>query len=147
MKSIFEKELAQALEIRRQYDIAADNNDEAGKAAARTAIHELNDSIKAMGHEYFRGFQMALDSIEKGNDLIDLHDSIWDEQVPAMIDSLRKCGIDRFTFSSTWSSAVKTAWLFLKNGCTNEGMVEIHTGNYPYGGDEEMAPAYIFSIH
>lgn len=147
MKSIFTKELAKALEIRKQYDIAYESNDEVGKAAARKAMQELKDSIWAMGNEYFRVFQMALDSMEKGNDLIDLHDSIWDEHVPAFIENLRKCGIDRFTFSSTWSSAVKTAWLFLQNGCTNEGMIEIHTGNFPYGGAEEMAPAYIFSIH
>ena len=147
MKSIFEKELAQAMEIRRQYDLASDNDDEAGKVAARTTIHELYESIQAMGNEYFRVFQMALDSMEKGNDLIDLHDVIWDENVPATIENLRKCGIERFTFSSTWSSAIKTAWLFIQNGCINEGMTELHTGNYPYGGAEEMAPAFIFSIH
>ena len=123
MKSIFTKELARALEIRKQYDIADGKNDESGKAAARKAIQELYAGIQTMGNEYLRVFRMALDSMEKGNDLIDLHDSIWDEQVPAMIGDLRKCGIDRFTFSSTWSGAVRTAWLFLQNGCANEGIM------------------------
>ena len=147
MKSIFAKELAQEIEIQKQYDIAANNGDEAGKEAARTAHQELAAKIQAMGQDIYRVFHIALDSMEKGNDLIDLHDNIWDENVPALIDSLRKCGIERFTFSSTWSSAVHTAWLFLQNGCTNEGITEIPPGHFPFGNDEGMIPAFIFSIH
>ena len=147
MKSIFEKELAQAMEITEKYNTARDNDDEATKEAARTAIREVFASIQEMGTEFYQVFRMAMDSLEKGNDLIDLHDTIWDQNVPTLIENLRKCGIDRFTFSSTWSSAVKTAWLFLQNGCTQEGMTEIHTGYHPYGGEEEMAPAFIFTIH
>lgn len=147
MKSIFEKELAREQEIRAQYDAAEAAKDEAGMEAARVAHRQLMESIRAMGNEHIRIFGLCQDSLEKGNDLIDLNDCIWDEKVPALIETLRACGIDRFTFSSGWSSAVRTAWLFLQNGCTNEGMTLIHTGHYPFGSEtEEMAPAYIFAI-
>ena len=120
MKSIFENELAQEQEIHAQYDAAEAANDEAG---------------------------MAMDSIEKGNALIDFNDNILDETVPALVETLRACGIEQFTFSSGWSSAVRTAWLFLQNGCTNEGMTLIHTGHYPFRSqEEEMAPAFIFRL-
>ena len=147
MKSIFEKELAQEQEIHAQYDAADAADDEVGRQAARDAHNALMEHVQSMGNVAFDCFRMALESIENGNDLIDLHECIWDKNVPALIENLRSCGIERFTFSSGWSSAVKTAWLFIQNGCTQEGMTLIHTNHYPYGGEEEeRIPAFVFRI-
>ena len=85
-------------------------------------------------------------NLTKGNEYIDLHDCIHESSVPALIESMRKCGIKRFTYSSTWSSAVKIIWLFLHNGCTQEGMTEVHTSHI-HDDPAEMAPAFIFDIH
>ena len=60
---------------------------------------------------------------------------------------LRKAGVKMFTFSSTWSSTVETAWLFLQNGCKLEGMAEINGTCQAFMSDEyERVPAYVFSI-
>ena len=67
--------------------------------------------------------------------------------MPALIERLRKAGIKKFTFSSTWSSTVQTAWLFLQNGCKVEGMAEINGPSTAFMSDEyERVPAYVFSI-
>ena len=84
---------------------------------------------------------------ERGNAYIDLNDTIWDDQVPALIGNLREYGIEKFTFSSTWSSAVETAWLFTQNGCRLEGLVEINGRHKAFMSDEyEKAHGYLFSI-
>ena len=52
-----------------------------------------------------------------------------------------------FTFSSTWSSAVETAWLFVQNGCKLEGLVQINGTCQAFMREEyERVPAYVFSI-
>ena len=39
---------------------------------------------------------------------------------------MREYGIEAFAFSSSWTQALESAWLFTQNGCTLEGMVEIN---------------------
>lgn len=56
-------------------------------------------------------------------------------------------GIEKFTFSSSWSSAVETAWLFTQNGCRLERIVEINGSHKAFMSDEyEKAHGYLFSI-
>ena len=73
---------------------------------------------------------------------------IRDEDVPNMIKTLRALGFRKFTFSSSWSSAVETAWLFTKNGCLLEGMVEINSKHKDFETDEyEKIHAYLFNLN
>ena len=143
------KNLAEAFEkeqeIRKQYDEA---KDEAGKEAARTTHKAWENSVAENGIDFWNVYRLYSDAKERGNEYIDLRDCIWDKDVPALISNLRVQGIKRFTFSSSWSSAVETAWLFQQNGCTLEGLVEIngqckdfHTGEY------EKVHGYIFRIN
>lgn len=81
-------------------------------------------------------------------DSIDLHDTIKDEDVQKLIENLRKNRIEYFTFSSTWSSAVNTAWLFKKNGCSLEGMIEINTSHKDFHtGEYKKIPSYLFKVN
>ncbi len=128
-----------------EYDAA---KDEAGKEAARQKVQELFAQIDAKGEGYVRIYKLYESAQERGNAYIDLNDCIWDKDVEGLIDSLRKNGIDHFTFSSTWSSAVETAWLFLQNGCTLEGLVEINSQYKIFASDEyEKAHGYLFKVN
>lgn len=143
------KNLAEAFdkeqEIRRQYNEA---KDEAGKEAARAAHKVWEDSVAENGADFWSVYRLYSDAKERGNEYIDLRDCIWDKDVPALISNLRAQGIERFTFSSTWSSAVETAWLFQQNGCTLEGLVEINGQCRGCFTDEyEKVHGYLFSIH
>lgn len=147
MLELMMKYYEQQREIERAYDVADEQNDEAGKVAAREAYHAWKDRAIAEGEDFWRVLQMYQDARKRGNEHIDLHDNIWDKDVPALIERLRKAGIERFTFSSTWSSTVETAWLFLQNGCKLEGMAEINGTTTAFMSDEyERVPAYVFSI-
>ena len=147
MVELMKKYYEQYQEIRRAYDAADERNDEAGKVAAREAYHAWKDKAIAEGEDFWRVFQMYENTQERGNEYIDLHDVIWDKDVTALIDRLRKAGIEKFTFSSTWSSAVETAWLFVQNGCKLEGITEINgTTTAIFTEEYERVPAYVFSI-
>lgn len=143
------KNLAEAFEkeqeIRRQYDEA---KDEAGKEAARAAYKAWEDSVTENGIDFGNVYRLYSDAKERGNEYIDLRDCIWEKNVPNLISNLRAQGIERFTFSTTWSGSVETAWLFQQNGCTLEGLVEINgqcrdcfTGKY------EKAHGYLFRMN
>lgn len=147
MLELMKKYYEQVQEIKRAYDAADEQNDEAGKVAAREAHHAWKDKAIAEGEDFWRVFQMYEYARDRGNEYIDFHDVIWDKDVPALIERLRKVGIQKFTFSSTWSSAVETAWLFLQNGCKLEGLTEIAGTTTAFMSDEyERVPAYVFSI-
>lgn len=79
---------------------------------------------------------------------LDFNDVIWDNEVQSIIKTLRDNGIEKFTFSSTWSGAVKTAWLFTQNGCTLEGLTEINEGYEDFiTGKMKKTPAYLFKLN
>lgn len=147
MLELMKKYYDQVQEIRGAYDAADEQNDEAGKVAAREAYHAWKDKAIAEGEDFWRVFKMYENAQDRGNEYIDLHDVIWDKDVPALIERLRKAGVKKFTFSSTWSSTVETAWLFLQNGCKVEGMAEINgTTTSVFSDEYERVPAYVFSI-
>ncbi|MCD8049771.1 MAG: L-rhamnose mutarotase [Clostridia bacterium] len=111
--------------------------DEESKEAARKKARELFAEIDAKGTTYARIYTLYAEAQERGNEYIDLHDNIWDEHVKGVIDALREYGVEKFTFSSGWSSAVETAWLFLQNGCTLEGMIELHGSEKSRSGEKK----------
>ena len=128
-----------------EYDAA--ENEEA-KEAARKKVQELYAQVDARGEDYVRLYKLYESAQERENEYIDLNDCIWDKDVQGLIDSFRKYGIDHFTFSSTWSSAVETAWLFLQNGCTLEGLIEINSQYKVFASDEhEKAHGYLFKVN
>ncbi|MCD8207622.1 MAG: hypothetical protein LUD72_06780 [Bacteroidales bacterium] len=137
----FAEEYRTYKEIEARFDAARDAKDGAKVAEARKEMHELVESIEAKGKDYESLFESYKDAWNRGNAYIDINNCIWDEKVAPLIENLRNFGIDHFTFSSTWSSAVQIAWLFTENGCSLEGLEKIN-GIDP----EDKIPAYIFSI-
>ena len=146
MKNIFEESYLKELEIRAAYDVADAAGNEDGKETARAAIRELWNGMEAKGKACARLYREYTEARDKGNELLDLRDAIWDKDVAELIRAIRENGIERFTFSSGWSSAVETAWLFLENGCRLEGMIQINGSEDIFHGGYKKAPAYLFSI-
>lgn len=144
MMNIFEKTYEQVQEAKKAYDAAAD---EAGREAARASYHEATKAIEELGDtacRIWRDYESARDC---GNIHLDIHDVVWDKDVEGLIACMSKNGIDHFTFSSGWSGAVETAWLFQKNGCSLEGLIEINSYTKSFGSDEyEKAHGYLFRV-
>ncbi len=140
MKNTFAEDWEKMKELRKACYAAKESGDEGAQEAARSAYRKQRGEIEKKGAAYGRIYRAFAEAQKRGNDYIDFNEVIWDNQVAGLIESLREYGIEAFTFSSTWSSAVKTAWLFKENGCSLEGLVEIN-------GDDEKAPAYLFRVN
>lgn len=148
MKNDFAREYAQEQENIRAYHEADARDDEAGRTAVRNAHHALMASIEAKGKDYANLYSLYDDAQERGNELIDINEVVWDDNVEALIASFREYGIERFTFSSGWSSAVETAWKFTENGCRLEGLVEINGRCKAFMSDDyEKKHGYLFSVN
>ncbi len=144
-KNIFEKAYKEIQESKKAYYAAAD---EAGQNAALASCQKVTEVLAGLKGTELRLWRAYEASRDCGNEYIDLNDSISDEAVEDLIACMRAYGFEAFTFSSTWSSAVETAWLFQKAGCTLAGLVEINSQHKAFMSDEyEKAHGYLFKLN
>ena len=144
-KNIFEETYKQIQEAKKAYEAAAD---EAGQDAARVLYKKAAESLEGLStieQRIWRDYETSKDC---GNKYLDINDTVSDEAVEDLISCMREYGIEAFTFSSTWSSAVETAWLFQKAGCSLEGLIEINSQYKAFMSDEyEKAHGYLFKVN
>ncbi len=147
MKNTFEATYEMEMKYEAAYEAAKAEGNEAGIEKAREDYGTMMAELGTKGEAYCRIYREYTASRKKGNDLLDLNDAIEDGQVESLVACMRENGVERFTFSSTWSGAVGTAWLFQESGCRLEGLVQI---NSKRGGIHsegvKKAPAYLFRI-
>ena len=104
------------------------------------------EKIEALGGTACRIWREYETARENGNDRLDISEVVWDKDVESLISCMRENGIREFTFSSGWSSAVETAWLFTQNGCELGGMVEINGSMKCFEEEHEKKHGYLFRI-
>lgn len=145
MMNIFEETYRGIQEAKKAYDEAADK---AGQDEARSLYKQATESLKGLNiteQRLWRAYETARDC---GNEYLDINDPVSDEAVEDLITGMKKLGIEAFTFSSTWSSAVETAWLFQKAGCQLAGLIEINSHYKAFMSDEyEKAHGYLFKLN
>ena len=144
MTNTFEEAYQKVQESKRMYDNSTTKEQE---NAARKLYHEVGDKIEELGQDacsIYRQYQISRDS---GNERLNLYDVIWENSVENFVRIMRENGVEEFTFSSTWSSAIEIAWLFQKNGCQLEGLIEINSQyKQPFKDEYERVPAYLFRV-
>ena len=144
-KNIFEEAYKGIQEAKKAYEAAASKE---GQDAARELYKKATaklDSLSTVEQRIWRAYETSKDC---GNVYLDINDTVSDEAVEDLIACMRDCGIEAFTFSSTWSSAVETAWLFQKAGCRLAGLIEINSRYKAFMSDEyEKAHGYLFKVN
>ena len=145
MMNIFEEAYNKIQEAKKAYAAATN---EAEQDAARALYKQVTtklDGLSSTEQRIGRAYETAKDC---GNEYIDLNDAIRDEAVEGLVACMKEYGIEAFTFSSTWSSAVETAWLFQKAGCTLAGLLEINSQHKAFMSDEyEKVHGYLFKVN
>ena len=144
MKNIFTETYNKIEEIKIQFDAAATEEE---KESLRAEYHETMKGIEEQGATAMRIWREYEKALENGNERLDLNDCIWDKDVKNLIDCIRENGITEFTFSSGWSGAVDTAWLFQQNGCILAGLIEINGGEKAFSEEREKLHAYLFKVN
>ncbi len=147
MDKSFEKNYAREREIRSRYNEADAQDSEEGRETAGAVYQEFRDYIKAQGDVYARIYFLYSQAKDRGNECIDIDSDIDGGEAGAMADAFRSYGIERFTYSSSWSGAARAAWQFIQHGWVLEGMAEINCKYRKFMSDEyEKAYGYVFSI-
>ena len=143
-KNIFEETYEKIQEAKKAYGEAAD---EAGRNAARALYKKATASLEGLSgteQRLWKAYETARDC---GNEYLDISDPVSDEAAENLITGMRELGIGAFTFSSGWSSAVETAWLFQKAGCSLAGLIEINSHHKDvFTGELEKAHGYLFKL-
>lgn len=145
MMNIFEEAYRGIQEAKKAYAAATSTAEQdAARAIYKQATAKL-DGLSNTEQRIWRAYEAAKDCC---NEYIDLNDTISDDTTEGLVACMKEYGIEAFTFSSTWSSAVETAWLFQKAGCTLVGLIEINSQHKAFMSDEyEKAHGYLFRIN
>ena len=144
MKNIFEETYTKIAELKKAYDAA---KDEESREKVRDAYHNLLKPLEELGDTAGRLWREYEISRDNGNELLDISEVVWEKDAESLISCMRDIGIEQFTFSSTWSSAVETAWLFKQNGCELEGLVEINGSMNFFDDKREKKHGYLFRVN
>ena len=140
----FEEAYAGIVKARKAYHAAVD---EAGKKAAMGVYKEATKNVKDLAgaeQRIWKAYEAARDN---GNECLDIDWPIIDGEAEELIACMRKHSIKGFTFSSGWSNAVETAWLFQKAGCKLAGLVEINTQYMElFSNEHEKTHGYFFEL-
>ena len=149
MNKQFELDYELEKSIYESYRKAKDAGDEEGMTKYRAMYNEeFSPYMKAKEGSYLNLYRMYKDARERGNEHIDFDEPYQYRDADTLLDSLKKYEVERFTFSSGWSSAIETAWELVQKGCTLEGMTEINGRTTKIWTDEyERIPAYIFKVN
>ena len=144
-KALFEETYAKTQKAKKAYHEATS---EAEQAAARELYKKATEGLAGLGNAELQIWSDYETSRDRGNEYLDISGTVRDSEVEHLIACMRNCGIEAFTFSSTWSGAVETAWLFQKAGCTLAGLVEINS-HYDTSMREGYAKAhgYLFKVN
>ena len=146
MKHTLEQVYTREEELERAYEASKAAGDEAGMEKARNEYKAMNKEVlETEDADFGFAYRLYKQMKECGNKFIDLSIAIHDEV--GTLQTLRKYGFEHFTFSSGWSSAVESAWIFQQNGCRLEGLIELNSIHKDWTtGEREKVHGYLFSI-
>ncbi len=148
MNMNLEKDFAASEAIHEAYNTAEKNDDINGIEKARADYDTWRAGVMANGRAYTKIYNYYEDARTVGNKYIDIHDTINDDEIKELVAEMRALGIDHFTFSSGWTKAVETAWLFQQNGCSVDGIVEVNTRYKAFMSTEwEKAHGFLFKVN
>ena len=146
MKHTLEQVYTREEELERAYEASKAAGDESGMEKARNEYQAMKKEVlETEDADFGFAYRLYKQMKECGNKFIDLSIAIHDEV--GTLQTLRKFGFEHFTFSSGWSSAVESAWIFQQNGCRLEGLIELNSIHKDWTtGEREKVHGYLFSI-
>lgn len=145
MMNIFEETYKEIQKAKKAYAAATSKDEQDAARALYEQVTAKLDGLSGTEQRIWKAYEAAKDC---SNKYLDLNDTISDDAVEGLVACMKEYGIEAFTFSSTWSHAVETAWLFQKTGCTLAGIVEINSQHKAFMSDEyEKAHGYLFKLN
>ena len=102
------------------------------------AAKDLEDAgIHWKVHQYYR------EAHDRDLEHLDFSDCVFESEAKEIVDSLRKCGIGRFTISNGFSGMNELIHNLEANGCKLVGMTMVHSKMRDWNTNEfELVPAF-----
>ncbi len=99
------------------------------------------------GHDVYPAFAAAyFDSLEAGNDTIDLWDALWDYDIEPILAECKRFGITEFTVSTGCDPVPRIAD-FVEHGCEIKGAVKVRAKyNDIWTHEKAVIPAILLRI-
>ncbi len=144
MKNIFDKAYKKVQQAKAVWYAA--KNDKEKKEEARQLLDEVTSEIENLGFYAGHIWHEYENSKDCGNSRVNLSEIIWDHQVSKIVACMKANEIKEFTFSATYTEAIRTAWLFQQEGCVLEGMVKIFSTYTDANGEHTEVPTLLFKI-
>ncbi len=142
-KNIFEEAYIKLEEAKKAYDAATTEEE---KKHAQTLYDNAGSDLPESRVAQFIA-RSYVEAKENENDYLDFADVVNPEDAGEIVSLLKENNIKHFTYSSTWSSAVKASWAFQEAGCKLEGLVEINVPTHAFAKQGfDKTPAYLFSL-
>lgn len=133
------------LDLEKKFNEAEKASDEKGMEACREGYQELLQEVRADGEDFSSMMRLYSEMKQRGNKLLDVSGSYTEPE--RIIQMFKEFGVKEFTFSSNWTNAKDTAWVFTKMGRNLKGMVEIYSDNKKLMNNEyEKRPAFLFTL-
>lgn len=107
---------------------------------ARDEYRYLMEAVRLEGECFCAMFRLYSDMKEDGNSMLNISDDYDPENIMKLF---KVCGITRFTYSSRWSDALKSAYVFENSGYHIDGMTEINGGAR---NNNKKLPALVFEM-
>lgn len=101
---------------------------------------DLMEAVRIEGKCFCAMFRMYSEMKEDGNTLLNVPDNYNPEGIMKLF---KACEIVRFTYSSRWSGALETAYVFEQSGYRIDGMTEINGGSR---NNNKKIPALVFEM-
>lgn len=108
-------------------------------ASDKEEYRDLMEAVRLEGECFCAMFRMYSKMKEAGNTLLNVPDDYGPENIMKLF---KACEISRFTYSSSWSGALETAYVFEQSGYRIAGMTEINVG----ARNNKKIPALVFEM-
>ena len=112
-------------EIIRTYREAED--DETRDTARMLLNEHRKKMIEREPMDFYEVYRAYRSIFEDGTEFADFNSAFNSEKIKSYVRIMKENGIKHFTYSSTWTNAIKDAWDFEQAGAKLEGLVEINT--------------------
>lgn len=131
MTDMFKKIYKEHRELGEKYRKATANDD---SVLAEQIIKEAGELLKPLGDDdtdLYRLYDMYADAWDKGNDVINVSDAMFEKARTELIRLFTDNGITRFTYSSQSTGLMNDMWDFVQAGWKVMEMTKVDNGTRP----------------
>lgn len=79
----------------------------------------------AEGSDTRRVYCLYEQSVNEGNEMINIAEGLFDAQAQSLMDAFHKCGVEKFTVSSRSTALMDNLWIYTSNGYCIETMTQV----------------------